>query len=490
MNIKNIFKNNGLSLVEIIVSLAFIGIIAITFLPMFIFGYKYIYFAGNKSLSSYQAQDEIENSIATEDSFSAETLRLDFKNGPMLEIQGGLVDSLKVNSGAESSMTTFVSLIPTMTMNIVELFEGYDPVTIIVNGDRTNFSLSQTNLSIRDKYGFPIYHVLTSIQSIEQATQQGVLYISEGLTNQLSPYKLTMTTGNEIVSAKLVINPRFKYAIVGTSRTIFVSTDGVLWYSDKWGSDAEFRSVTYGNGIFYAVGDSGKLISSSAAISWTSNNQQITDFYNTAYVDNSDIYLGGDGGIIQRSNNLIDWTSLSSNTDKNLNKIIKFSNSKYITIGNEGVILTSLNGVDWVSIGDQLQDLYSVTWGDNKYVIVGNTGTILLSEDDATTFSKINVVDLVENLKSIIYANGKFVAVGQNGTIIYSSDAESWTKISLSTPVGNLNDITWGDGRYIAIGDNNIVLTSNNLTNWSINQVATANIGEIIDLQSIIYAQN
>lgn len=58
---KNIKK--GMTLIELIVCLALIGIIAVTFLPMFTAGIKYIANAGNKSQTIYVSQDQTENKL-------------------------------------------------------------------------------------------------------------------------------------------------------------------------------------------------------------------------------------------------------------------------------------------------------------------------------------------------------------------------------------------------------------------------------------------
>lgn len=52
--------NNGFTLVEIILSIAILGIIAVAFLPIFTTGIKGIANSGSRSKSSYQAQDAIE----------------------------------------------------------------------------------------------------------------------------------------------------------------------------------------------------------------------------------------------------------------------------------------------------------------------------------------------------------------------------------------------------------------------------------------------
>jgi prepilin-type N-terminal cleavage/methylation domain-containing protein len=59
-----ITKKKGFTLIEIIVSLALIGLMAIIFIPIFNFGYSGILSAGKHSKAGYLGQQAIENYLA------------------------------------------------------------------------------------------------------------------------------------------------------------------------------------------------------------------------------------------------------------------------------------------------------------------------------------------------------------------------------------------------------------------------------------------
>ena len=56
---------NGMTLVEIIVSLAILGIMAAIFLPIFTGMFKWIADAGNRDKAVYQARGAVENAMAS-----------------------------------------------------------------------------------------------------------------------------------------------------------------------------------------------------------------------------------------------------------------------------------------------------------------------------------------------------------------------------------------------------------------------------------------
>jgi len=57
-------RKKGMTLVEIIVSIAILGIIAVAFLPVFTTGFSSVFHAGNKSEALYRAQQDMEGLIA------------------------------------------------------------------------------------------------------------------------------------------------------------------------------------------------------------------------------------------------------------------------------------------------------------------------------------------------------------------------------------------------------------------------------------------
>jgi len=84
---KNIFKNQGFSLVEIIVSLTLIGLIATAFFPVITYSYTNIYRAGNDHKSLYQLQQKIENNSERTE-INADGITIDFTNGTSIVVPG------------------------------------------------------------------------------------------------------------------------------------------------------------------------------------------------------------------------------------------------------------------------------------------------------------------------------------------------------------------------------------------------------------------
>jgi hypothetical protein len=99
--------------------------------------------------------------------------------------------------------------------------------------------------------------------------------------------------------------------------------------------------VTYGNGLFVAVGEGGAILTSPDGVSWTAR---------------------------------------TSGTGNDLSGVT-YGNGPSWRWGTGGAILTSPDGVSWTGGPRGRHDLYGVAYGNGTFVAVGDRGTILTSPD-------------------------------------------------------------------------------------------------------------
>ena len=79
---------------------------------------------------------------------------------------------------------------------------------------------------------------------------------------------------------------------VGDSGMILRSTDGDSWAIQTSGTFAEFDSITYGNGVFVTVGKYGTILTSNDGAIWTSRESTTTnDLYSVAF--GNGVFLAG-----------------------------------------------------------------------------------------------------------------------------------------------------------------------------------------------------
>lgn len=76
---RGIFSNKkGFTLVEIILSIAIIGIMAVSFIPVFTAGFKGVIFAGEKKTEMFDTQNVMEQEVADSANSGTETLTVTF----------------------------------------------------------------------------------------------------------------------------------------------------------------------------------------------------------------------------------------------------------------------------------------------------------------------------------------------------------------------------------------------------------------------------
>ncbi len=80
-------NNRGMTLIEVLVSLAIVGIIAISLLPMFSNGIRFLVNNGNQIKDMYKGQDLIEQEISKVASSEENTMTIVFP-GKTIDIKG------------------------------------------------------------------------------------------------------------------------------------------------------------------------------------------------------------------------------------------------------------------------------------------------------------------------------------------------------------------------------------------------------------------
>ena len=212
------------------------------------------------------------------------------------------------------------------------------------------------------------------------------------------------------------------------------NTYGVSWTSRSSAADSNWNSVTYGNGIFVAVANSGA------------------------------------GSRVMTSSDGITWTGRTSATSNSWNGVA-YGNGTFVAIASDGTgngVMTSPDGITWTSRTSPADNgWFGITYGNGLFVAVSWNGTgnrVMTSPDGITWTARASAADL--EWIGITYGNGLFVAVAGSGTgnrVMTSTDGINWT-LRNSAADNSWNSVTFGNGTFVAVsfsGSGDRVMTSN-----------------------------
>jgi len=127
--------------------------------------------------------------------------------------------------------------------------------------------------------------------------------------------------------------------------TSIITTNGVDWTTRTSGfGSTTIYGVTYGDGLYVAVGNDGKLTTSPDGTTWTTR-------------------TSGFGSTTIRG--------------------VTYGDGLYVAVGYDGILTTSPDGTTWTTrtSGFGTTRIWGVTYGDGLYVAVGDSGKLTTSTD-------------------------------------------------------------------------------------------------------------
>jgi len=273
----------------------------------------------------------------------------------------------------------------------------------------------------------------------------------------------TRTSGFGTTSIQGVTYGDGLYVAVGYSGKLTTSTDGTTWTARTSGfGTTSIQGVTYGDGLYVAGGYSGTLTTSPDGTTWTTRTSGFgsTAIRGVTYGDG--LYVAvGDSGKLTTSTDGTTWTTRTSGFGTTTINSVTYGDGLYVAVGRDGKLTTSTDGTTWTTrtSGFGSNAIYGVTYGDGLYVAVGNLGNLTTSTDGTTWTTRTSGFGTTRIL-GVTYGDGLYVAVGYSGTLTTSTDGSAWTTRTSGFGTNAIYGVTYGDGLYVAVGSLGTLTTS------------------------------
>ena len=184
--------------------------------------------------------------------------------------------------------------------------------------------------------------------------------------------------------------------------SIVAPEGGITWTTRTSGFDTTtINEVTYGDGLYVAVGQSGKMTTSTDGTTWTTR----TSGFGTNTING-----------------------------------VTFGDGLYVAVGNSGTMTTSTDGTTWTTrtSGFGTTAIRGVTYGDGVYVAGGDDGTLTTSTDGTTWTTRTSGFGATD-IRGVAFGDGLYVAVGYSGTLTTSEFEALYLALELKSPVTTLS---------------------------------------------------
>ena len=277
-----------------------------------------------------------------------------------------------------------------------------------------------------------------------------------------------------------------RYLSVGINGAVLTSTNGHDWAIQQSRTTNELRGITYGGGLFMAVGYQ-TILTSTNGVNWRNYYPGPYDLSSVAYGNGVFVAanrFGTDNFLV--SSNAVDWSSINLGSYYYYLNGLTFANGRFAaTASGYGMtVFTSTNGLDWATqdLGITTSRPEAVRYAGGRYVIVGSEGTVVTSNDGSQWIKRNTGASA--RLINVDYGNGAYVAVGVRGTILRSSDLLHWTTVNSGTP-DRLEGIVFAQGKFVALGESGTTLISTDGVTW-----ANQGQGTHLDLDGITFGEN
>jgi uncharacterized repeat protein (TIGR02543 family) len=298
-----------------------------------------------------------------------------------------------------------------------------------------------------------------------------------------------------------------KFMAVTDEGGILTSSDGTSWTYYDPGNTFRLTSISCDNGKFVAVTRAGLASSSSDGVIWKTGHTLNNYLYlwdvtygNGLYVAVGNKITENKGAIYTSTTNEAQdiWTDRNVNTTSILTGVT-YGNQRFVAVGQNGTILTSSDGASWTSRNSgTAADLEGVKYLNGKFVSWARDGKTILTSVDGTSWNMITTSGLIcphcESvnsgvLHSVSFGDGTYVGVGSFNSIYTSSDLVSWTK-SHEAASGSLNGVTYGNGTFIVVGNNGDIFQNIDPPTYTITYNGNGSTGGTAPTDSNSYAQH
>ncbi len=324
------------------------------------------------------------------------------------------------------------------------------------DGKAWSSCLSPTSKTISSVWAANGRFAAVGLDALILVSSDGYVWTSVGYTNSgYSPYPLG--------SLCSVVEGNGRWVALETSNTTGVwSADGINWTRMYTGSGYEKHTIFDGTRfVAVSTGSAQSMISTSTdGVTWQ-NWKAPGDSTGISYAQGKYI-LVDQSGILRSSTDLNEWTTVASASGL---RRLAYGDGKFAGVGGNQRV-RSLDGAVWeiLSPGGALFDLKASCAFKSRRYVVGDGGRIFTY--DFANGALVPVASGVAvNLRGIAASDAAIVAVGDGGVVLRSDDGVNW-QLADGRTIADLTNIVYRRGYFCAVGAGGVLTVSTDGLNW------------------------
>lgn len=348
------------------------------------------------------------------------------------------------------------------------------------------YALSQVNLKI----------------DVQRALAQRFHIDKKLVSRETSKFTTDILDGSELSGVKIEINLS-KYARTHILNAQFYLDTEIVDVADcdiDWNNGTNLPNalaVGYGNGLFVIVGTN-LIATSPDGINWTNRTApNSNDWYSVTYGNGKFVAIAnsGAGDMVMYSEDGETWTAVAASVNNSWLKVKWIEElGLFVAVssnsGNLNEVMTSPNGVNWVTqttAGNY--DWEGLAYGNGVLVATTGAGYAMYSTD-AITWTLVSGIGI--DSESVAFGNDVFVARNDANEFIHSTDGITWTageyvpRFSATTP--DWSQVIFNGVYFIAVGQGFAAVSTDGITWYETTAILAGGISSLANNNGVIVA--
>jgi hypothetical protein len=253
------------------------------------------------------------------------------------------------------------------------------------------------------------------------------------------------------------------WVAVGRNGTILYSLDALDWTRCEPITRSHLRGMVYDRGLFVVVGDDGVILVSSDGIAWTEANSPVSQSLWGVSAGRGEFVAVGSGSTLIVSKDGRRWQRQRSCMSGELRWIF-FARNHFVVLGVQTVHTSTLMGRWDLAVCPTQDGFTAMTVGPDGFVGVERNGQLQTSSC-GRKWQRPGVL-VPGRVFGLAWGGHQWVAVGEGGLTVAWGDGSIWLE-SEQVTCADLRSVHHAQGRFVAVGDDTTILVSDNAMHWA-----------------------